>query len=118
MVLEDVAQAEEFRGAPNRNKADTPNDSPSSDAPSPPNRIQVGVCMGSSCFCRGNNHTVAAIKNFIAGQQLENRVALEGHLCQGQCNHGPNILIDGELHQNAQTISVLKLLCQKLQSRK
>jgi hypothetical protein len=118
IVLDEMAQAEEIRTSLKRNEAgDGHAPLPVESSSSKPRRIHVGICMGSSCFCRGNNHTVAAIKNFIAGQQLEDRVVLEGHLCQGQCNHGPNILIDGESHQHTNAIAVLKLLCQKLKNR-
>jgi biotin synthase len=119
IALDEKTRIGELRTLLERHPVVEENISCSADATSPKSpRIRVGICMGSSCFCRGNNHTVVAIKTFIAGQQLSDHVTLEGHLCQGQCNHGPNILIDGKPHQQANTIEVLKLLCQKLKNRK
>jgi biotin synthase len=95
-------------------------DTPPADGAAPAqdkSKLCVGVCMGSSCFSRGNNHTVALIKKFIAEQHLEGRVVLEGHLCQGQCKQGPNIMVDGEMQQQANPNAILGCLRQRLKIR-
>lgn len=83
----------------------------------PPRPICVGVCMGSSCFSRGNNRTVAAVQNFIAAQHAEGRVVLEGHLCAGQCKQGPNVTIAEEPRRCADAAAVIENIRQRLQSR-
>lgn len=57
-------------------------------------KIQIKLCMGSSCFTRGNEEILQLIKDFIATNQLEEKVDFRGHLCKGTCNCGPNISIN------------------------
>jgi biotin synthase len=72
--------------------------------------LRIGFCMGSSCFSRGNNRSVAMIKDFIRREHLEGRVILEGHHCEGQCKDGPNAVIGAEHRQHADPAAVLELL--------
>jgi biotin synthase len=83
-------------------------------APSAQRELLIGVCMGSSCFSRGNNRTVAAVQDFITGQRLGGRAVLEGHLCEGLCKDGPNVMIGGEIFQRADTAAVIASMRQRL----
>jgi len=56
-------------------------------------KITVELCMGSSCFARGNSKALANIEAFIAENHLEDRVELVGHLCLANCSKGPNVRI-------------------------
>lgn len=58
-------------------------------------KITVELCMGSSCFARGNSEILQAVESYINEKGLEDRVELVGHLCLGKCNTGPNLRIDG-----------------------
>lgn len=60
---------------------------------------QVDICMGSSCFARGNKENLQAIMRFLEHESIEDGVDLtiSGSLCQGSCRKGPNITIDGEI---------------------
>lgn len=55
----------------------------------------ITVCMGSSCFARGNQQNLEAIENFIKENGLEAEVELSGLRCEGKCVTGPNIIING-----------------------
>jgi biotin synthase len=79
-------------------------------APAADNRLHVCICMGSSCFSRGNNRMVAAVKALMDGQGVGERIVLEGHLCEGLCKHGPNVMIDGELQQHAHPAEVIEAI--------
>lgn len=57
--------------------------------------VTVELCMGSSCFARGNSMILQALENYISDASLSDRVELVGHLCLGKCNSGPNMRIDG-----------------------
>ena len=57
------------------------------------NKLKVELCMGSSCFARGNSGILSDLEGFISENGLEDRVELEGHLCLGKCNSGPHITI-------------------------
>lgn len=51
----------------------------------------IKICMGSSCFSRGNKENLESIKNYIREHKLETSIILTGNLCNGSCNSGPNI---------------------------
>ena len=58
--------------------------------------VIISVCMGSSCFARGNNRNIDIIRNYIEGAGVNLGVMMiKGNLCQGNCSKGPNISIDG-----------------------
>lgn len=58
-------------------------------------KINITVCMGSSCFARGNQQNLAFIENFIKENNLDAEVDLAGERCKNQCADGPNIIING-----------------------
>ncbi len=80
-------------------------------------KILIEVCMGSSCFSRGNKRNLELLQEYIRKEQLEETVELRGRLCAGSCKKGPNIMIDGNLYSGV-TPSLLKTLLQSLSSRK
>lgn len=59
--------------------------------------LELSICMGSSCFARGNNLHVEQLQEFIEKHGLSERVFLKGHLCTGDCEHGPNVRIQEHL---------------------
>lgn len=56
---------------------------------------EITVCMGSSCFARGNMQNLEFIEGFIKENGLEVKLELAGSRCNGNCADGPNIFIDG-----------------------
>lgn len=76
--------------------------------------VEIALCMGSSCFARGNNTLLAVLEEIIKANGWERRVLLSGLRCEDCCSGGPNIKIDGFLHQGLDAGSVLDLLGQKL----
>ncbi len=58
-------------------------------------KINITVCMGSSCFARGNQQNLAFIENYIKEHGLDADVDLAGKRCENKCEHGPNIIING-----------------------
>ena len=81
---------------------------PSKDEP-----VEIVVCLGSSCFARGNSEHLATIKAYIEAHNLNATVRLAGRLCQDFCKQGPNISIGGEL-QHQVTPAGLRVLLQQL----
>ena len=76
------------------------------------NRIKIRLCMGSSCFSRGNDRILNLVKSFLDKNQLYEQVDFRGHLCKGKCNKGPNISIgDKEYHQISE--SSIRLILQE-----
>jgi NADH:ubiquinone oxidoreductase subunit E len=83
-------------------------------------KIELAVCMGSSCFSRGNKRNIKHIKEYIQHHGLCGRVALKGHLCEGLCKDGPNVTLDGQVFNciDADSISGLFEQHAKTQERR
>ena len=60
------------------------------------NEHSITICMGSSCFSRGNKEVLPIVKKFLAEHQLEKSVFFKGELCTGNCEKGPILKIDDE----------------------
>ncbi|MGD0829884.1 MAG: (2Fe-2S) ferredoxin domain-containing protein [Terracidiphilus sp.] len=76
------------------------------------NVIEIVVCLGSSCFARGNSENLALINQHVKNNGLNASVRLTGRLCQDQCIQGPNLSIGGELHHGVTTARLRELLQQ------
>jgi NADH:ubiquinone oxidoreductase subunit E len=68
------------------------------------------ICMGSSCFARGNEKNLRVIEEFIAKNELTAKIRVAGKCCAGHCAKGPNIEIDGVCHHNVTRESLIDLL--------
>ena len=76
---------------------------------------EIVICMGSSCFARGNNRNLTQIREFVRARGIEARVQLTGLLCHNRCNRGPNIVIDGVAYDEVSPSAVIGLIEQHLQ---
>jgi len=70
----------------------------------------IAICMGSSCFTRGNNRNIEVIKDYLASHPLPPGVELTGHLCQGHCKSGPNVTFNDKMYHEVDPIAILGLL--------
>ena len=77
-------------------------------------KVKIALCMGSSCFTRGNNRLLKAIEDSIRENAWENRVILSGLRCENRCGRGPNVFIDGKLYQGLDVGTLLDLLFEVL----
>jgi NADH:ubiquinone oxidoreductase subunit E len=78
--------------------------------PSDDGVVEIVVCLGSSCFARGNSENLAIINSHVQSRGLQATVRLTGKLCQDQCKLGPNITIDGVLHHSVTAERLHELL--------
>ena len=76
-------------------------------------KLKIMICMGSSCFARGNEDNLRLIEDYIRKHQLEERIDLSGRCCAKQCAEGPNISIDGILYNRISKEQLLELLDEK-----
>ena len=60
---------------------------------------QIRICLGSSCYSRGNNIHLEVIRKYIAENQLEAEISFSGHLCEELCNSGPILRIDDKIYK-------------------
>ncbi|NLF94244.1 MAG: (2Fe-2S) ferredoxin domain-containing protein [Oligosphaeraceae bacterium] len=76
------------------------------------NKISVIICVGSSCFARGNARNIEAVEKFFREHQIGDKIELEmsGKLCAGCCGLGPNVIINGELHSQMTPGRLVELL--------
>jgi NADH:ubiquinone oxidoreductase subunit E len=78
--------------------------------PSSSNGARITICMGSSCFARGNSRNIEVIQDYLSTERLPAGVELTGHLCQGHCTCGPNVTINGKMYHQVDPIVILGLL--------
>ena len=65
-------------------------------------RPKITICMGSSCFARGNEKNLAVCEEFLAARGLRDEVDVElgASLCTGNCAQGPIVMVDGKTYTN------------------
>jgi NADH:ubiquinone oxidoreductase subunit E len=76
------------------------------------------ICLGSSCFARGNREMVREIEKHIKENQLSSKVHFKGARCFGQCQNGPFCKIDEELIQSSKLDIVTGKLASKTGKQK
>lgn len=73
-------------------------------------KLEISLCMGSSCFARGNNVLLEMLENLIESRGWTDRVVLSGARCENRCSEGPNIRINGQLYQGLDEGALMDLL--------
>jgi NADH:ubiquinone oxidoreductase subunit E len=73
-------------------------------------RIEMQICLGSSCFSRGNKEVVQFIKDWLRKNHLDDRVIFKGARCIGHCSNGPNLVINGKVIEGVGLVQVEKIL--------
>ncbi len=71
---------------------------------------EIVICMGSSCFSRGNKHSLELIKNYLKERGLEDTFRFRGAHCFGDCELGPVLIIDGIRYTKVQSDNITELL--------
>jgi NADH:ubiquinone oxidoreductase subunit E len=74
--------------------------------------VEIVVCLGSSCFARGNSAILAVLQQYAQSSGPNASVRLSGCLCQDQCKQGPNLKIGDEFHHNITAARLRELLLQ------
>ena len=74
----------------------------------------ISVCMGSSCFGRGNAANAELLTRFVEEHKLSDRVEVSGCLCGGDCARGPNIRINDKLISGVSEQTLLSIVAREL----
>ncbi|TVQ89045.1 MAG: (2Fe-2S) ferredoxin domain-containing protein [Bacteroidetes bacterium] len=74
----------------------------------------IVICMGSSCFSRGNKKLVKVIQDYLKEHKLEDEVILKGTHCMGHCDKGPVMQIDEEKIFHITDTNLIDILSNKL----
>lgn len=73
-------------------------------------KTSIVICLGSSCYRRGNQHILEVVKSYLQDHNLKSEVEFKGQLCSGNCAHGPVIKINGEMFSNIDEASIIGIL--------
>jgi NADH:ubiquinone oxidoreductase subunit E len=75
-----------------------------------PNKKEVVICLGSSCFARGNKQLVKIVTNYLQDRNLQSDVRFHGQRCFGECASGPSLKLDGILKERLDEESIIAVL--------
>lgn len=71
---------------------------------------EVVICLGSSCFARGNKQLVKIVNDYLRDRNLLNEVRFHGERCFGQCAIGPSLKLDGIIKEKLDEESIINVL--------
>jgi NADH:ubiquinone oxidoreductase subunit E len=71
---------------------------------------ELVICLGSSCFARGNKKILESIQRYIKENQLDGRVKFRGNHCFGKCNKGPILKIGENIYEQVSQENLMAIL--------
>lgn len=80
-------------------------------------KITITICMGSSCYSRGNSDALSILEEYIEKKNLNECTLLLGSLCNNCCSTGPNIKINDTTYNDVDATCVIDLLKHHLGER-
>ncbi len=77
-------------------------------------KVKIVICVGSSCFSRGNAKNVDVAEKFMQERGIVDEVDIDicGGLCAGKCADGPNVIVNGQLYNHVDGGVMLDILNQ------
>lgn len=57
--------------------------------------LNITICLGSSCFSRGNKDVVEAIQEHLEDIGMKEHTNFKGGHCFGNCAEGPVMIVNG-----------------------
>lgn len=74
----------------------------------------IEICLGSSCFSRGNREVVQVLREYLRKNHLDDKVVLKGARCMDRCSEGPFIIINGKTFTSIGLQDIEKILEKEL----
>ncbi len=71
---------------------------------------KIQICMGSSCFTRGNSLNAELLQRLLSEGKLGGSLEVAGSLCAGLCKDGPIVAIDGVVHKQVTPTTLQDIL--------
>ena len=62
--------------------------------------LNITICLGSSCFSRGNKDVVDAIQEYLEDIGMKENTNFKGGHCFGNCAEGPVMIVNGKSFKN------------------
>jgi NADH:ubiquinone oxidoreductase subunit E len=78
------------------------------------NKKEIVICLGSSCFSRGNRECLGIIEKFLKEHKLEDTLFFHGSRCLDKCEKGPVLKIGDEFHEGVRPDKIVELLKRSL----
>ncbi|MCK9162882.1 MAG: NAD(P)H-dependent oxidoreductase subunit E [Bacteroidales bacterium] len=75
---------------------------------------EITICLGSSCFSRGNNKNLEIIQEYIKNKGIEADINFKGQLCSEQCQNGPVLTIDNNTYNEVTQTKLIEILDKEL----
>ncbi len=76
--------------------------------------VEMHICLGSSCFSRGNKEVVTFIRDYLKKNHLDDKVIFKGARCMGNCSKGPNLRIDDRIEEEVAITRIEEILEKEL----
>ena len=75
-------------------------------------KIKMVICIGSSCFARGNAENVKITEDFLAKRGLSDEIDIDicGGLCTGNCADGPIVIVNDKIYKHVEGGAMLDIL--------
>ena len=81
------------------------------------NPIDIVICLGSSCFARGNAENLRDLKAYLERNNIGVNFRACGTLCVRNCPSGPTIAINGNKYGYVKPGTAIALLERELRRR-
>ncbi len=75
---------------------------------------EIVICLGSSCFARGNKEVVHVIKRYLEENMLMDKVFYHGAHCFGSCENGACIRINDKQIEGVNAENIVDYLNKEL----
>ncbi len=73
-------------------------------------KINIELCLGSSCFSKGSNKIVDFLEEKLSDNFFDIEISLKGCLCKDKCTEGPIVKINDKLYTNVSTDNITSLI--------
>lgn len=60
-------------------------------------KIEINVCVGTSCFVKGSQKLLEKLLNYVTETGLKEFVDIKATFCMEKCNTGPNVTFAGQV---------------------
>ena len=81
-------------------------------------RREIVICLGSSCFARGNKNLLKMVQRYIQVNGLSDKVYFRGDHCFDNCSIGPNLKIEGKIYNGITEENIHQILTDALSDLK
>lgn len=79
--------------------------------------IEITICMGSSCFSRGNRKNLQIVQDYLRETGRLGQVTFKGSHCFGQCEHGPMLKINENQYNHVSINNVFTIIDRFFETR-